>query len=116
MREVRPDKWRTLSAARTEKSHGVVCARPARSKSERFAKSFIRSDDQLQSASEAGSACHDDAQTDCTNVAYPNAPIAIQVQNDLHAEVSKWTQDLDPLKTYPIIKAGVTYSFSTRRR
>ena len=63
----------------------------------------------------AGWACHDQAQTECTNIADPSDPIAIQVQNDLHAEVSKWTQDLNPLKTYPIVKAGVTYSFGTRR-
>lgn len=24
--------------------------------------------------------------------------------------------DLDPLKTYPIVKGGVTYSFNLRRR
>jgi hypothetical protein len=63
-----------------------------------------------------GWACHDRAQTQCTDISNPNNPIAIQVQNDLHVEVSKWTQDLDPLKTYPIVNAGVSYSFGTHRR
>ncbi len=54
--------------------------------------------------------------SECTNIAHPHDPIAIEVQNDLHPEVSKWEQGLDPLKTYTIVKAGVTYSFSTRRR
>lgn len=64
----------------------------------------------------AGWACHDQAQTQCTDISNLNNPIAIQVQNDLHVEVSKWTQDLDPLKTYPIVNAGVSYSFGTHRR
>jgi hypothetical protein len=38
------------------------------------------------------------------------------VQNDLHAEINIWTQDLEPLKTYPIVQAGVTYRFNTGRR
>ena len=63
----------------------------------------------------AGWACHDQAQTQCTDISNLNNPIAVQVQNDLQAEIGKWTQDLDPLKTYPIINAGVTYSFHTGR-
>lgn len=63
-----------------------------------------------------GWACHDQAQTECTDIANPNNAIAVQVQNDLKAEVSKWTGDLEPLKTYPIVSAGVSYSFRTGRR
>jgi hypothetical protein len=64
----------------------------------------------------AGWACHDQAQTQCTDISDLNNPIAVQVQNDLQVEIGKWKQDLDPLKTYPIVNAGVSYSFGTRRR
>ncbi len=64
----------------------------------------------------AGWACHDQAQTECTNISNLNNPIAVQIQNDLQAEIGKWKQDLDPLKTYPIVKAGVTYSFNVGGR
>jgi len=63
-----------------------------------------------------GWACHDQAQTECTDIANPSNSIAMQVQSDLHAEVEKWTSDLEPLKTYPIVSAGVSYSFHTGRR
>jgi hypothetical protein len=60
-----------------------------------------------------GWACYDQAQTQCANIAGNNA-VATQLQGDLHAQVAKWTSDLEPLKTYPIISAGVAYSFSLR--
>jgi len=63
-------------------------------------------------ASLTGWACYDQAQTQCTNVTNLNNPIAAQVQSDLQSQISKWTQDLNPLRTYPIISGGVTYSFS----
>lgn len=62
-----------------------------------------------------GWACYDQAETLCTDISSPTDPIAIQIQNDLHSQVSKWTNDLDPLKTYPIISGGLAYSFRTRR-
>jgi hypothetical protein len=61
----------------------------------------------------AGWACYDQAQTECTNLS-SNNPIAIEVQNDLHAQVAKWVSDLEPLRTYPIVSAGVAYSFRIR--
>lgn len=64
----------------------------------------------------AGWACYDQAQTQCMSISNPNNPIAVQVQNDLHAQISKWAQDLDPLRTYPIIGGGVAYTFYTGRR
>jgi hypothetical protein len=63
-----------------------------------------------------GWACYDRAQTQCMNIADPTNPIAVRVQNDLNAQVSKWTKDLEPLKTYPIVSGGVTYSFYSGRR
>jgi hypothetical protein len=61
----------------------------------------------------AGWACHDQAQTECTNLASQN-PIALQVQSDLQAQISKWTNDLNALKTYPILSVGVAYRFKVR--
>ena len=62
----------------------------------------------------AGWACYDDAQTDCANIADTSNPIGASVQSNLTTQVAKWTSDLNPLKTYPILSAGVTYSFHLR--
>ncbi|MGA3045482.1 MAG: hypothetical protein ABSD67_02595 [Terracidiphilus sp.] len=62
----------------------------------------------------AGTACYDQAQTQCTNIASATNPIAIQIQGDLAAQLTKWNSDLNPLKTYPIVSAGVAYSFHLR--
>lgn len=64
----------------------------------------------------AGWACHDQAQTQCTDLSSTANPIAVQVQHDLNVEVNQWTQNLNPLKTYPIISGGVSYSFRTGLR
>jgi len=61
----------------------------------------------------AGWACHDQAQTECTNLS-SNNPIAVEVQNDLQAQIAKWNSDLNALKTYPILSLGVAYSFGAR--
>jgi hypothetical protein len=63
-----------------------------------------------------GWACRDRAETQCADIANPGDPIAIQVQTDLHKQVDKWTEDLNPLRTYPIVSAGVSYSFRLGRR
>lgn len=62
-------------------------------------------------ASLTGWACYDQAQTQCTNVASPTDPIALQIQGDLASQITKWKHDLDPLKTYPIVSIGVAYNF-----
>lgn len=62
----------------------------------------------------AGTACYDQAQTQCTNIASTTNPIAIQIQGDLATQLTKWNNDLNPLKTYPIVSAGVAYSFHIR--
>jgi hypothetical protein len=61
-----------------------------------------------------GWACYDPAQTECTNISSTTNPIAIAIQSNLTAQVAKWTSDLNPLKTYPIVSAGVAYSFHIR--
>jgi len=61
-----------------------------------------------------GWACYDQAQTECTNIANPNNPIAVAIQSNLTAQEAKWTTDLKPLNTFPIVSGGVAYSFHRR--
>jgi hypothetical protein len=63
-----------------------------------------------------GWACYDQAQTLCTDISSKTDPIASQVQSNLSAQVAKWTRNLEPLKTYPIVSFGVAYSFGLRTR
>jgi hypothetical protein len=37
-----------------------------------------------------------------------------QLQSDLQAQVAKYKNDLDPLKTFPVIGGGIVYNFRTR--
>lgn len=66
------------------------------------------------SANMTGWACYDQAQTQCSDVNSATNPIAIQIQNDLSAQIGKWRGDVDALKTYPIISGGISYSFPVR--
>jgi hypothetical protein len=61
-----------------------------------------------------GWACYDQAQTLCTDISSKTNPIAIQIQENLHSQVAKWANDIEPLKTYPIVSFGVAYSFKVR--
>ena len=63
-----------------------------------------------------GWACYDQAQTLCTDINSKTDPIAQEIQTNLHAQVAKWTNDIEPLKTYPIASFGVAYSFGIRNR
>jgi hypothetical protein len=63
----------------------------------------------LNIALTSGQVC--DAQgLNCVNVATDP-----DVQSNLQAQIAKYKSDLDPLKTYPIVSAGVAYSFHLRR-
>lgn len=62
-----------------------------------------------------GWACLDQAQTMCSNINNPSNPIAVDVQSNLHTQIAKWNNDIEPLKTYPIASIGVAYSFRVRR-
>jgi hypothetical protein len=63
-----------------------------------------------------GWACYDKAQTLCTDINSKTDPIALEIQSNLHTQVSKWASDVEPLKTYPIASFGVAYNFSVRNR
>jgi len=64
----------------------------------------------------AGWACYDQAQTMCTDISSTTNPIALEIQSNLASQVTKWTKDLEPLKTYPIATFGVAYSFGLRNK
>jgi len=61
-----------------------------------------------------GWACSDQAQTNCTDVASISNPLAVQIQADLTQQIAKWKNDVNPLKTYPIVSVGLAYSFDAR--
>jgi hypothetical protein len=61
-----------------------------------------------------GWVCQDQAQKECASLNSTTDPIAVSFQNNLTAQVAKWNSDLKPLTTYPIISAGVAYSFHVR--
>jgi hypothetical protein len=58
----------------------------------------------------SGQVCDSEGQN-CVNVATD-----ADVQTNLQAQVAKYTKDLNPLKTYPIVSVGVAYSFRVSNR
>ena len=62
----------------------------------------------LNIALNSGQVC-DGAGLNCVNVATDAS-----VQSNLQAQIAKYKNDLDPLKTYPIISFGVAYSLRIR--
>lgn len=63
----------------------------------------------LNIALTSGQVCDAQGQN-CVNVATDAA-----VQNNLQVQVAKYKSDLDPLRTFPIVSAGVAYSFHMPR-
>jgi hypothetical protein len=61
-----------------------------------------------------GWVCLDQAQTQCADFASTANPIGAAAQAALQAQTVKWKSDLDPLKTYPIVSAGVAYNIKIR--
>jgi len=61
-----------------------------------------------------GWACVDARQTQCSNVADPTNPIAIQFNNNLQERINKWQIDLNKVTVYPIFSYGVVYSFNIK--
>jgi len=58
----------------------------------------------------SGQVCDSEGQN-CVNVATD-----ADVQSNLQTQVAKYTKDLEPLKTYPIVSFGVAYSFRVSNR
>ncbi len=63
-----------------------------------------------------GWACYNQAQTDCADLGNSADPNAAEIRENLNAQIAKWTNDIEPLKTYPIASFGVAYSFGLRNR
>jgi hypothetical protein len=63
----------------------------------------------------SGWACADASQQSCSNVADPKNSTAVEFQDNLNAQVSKWNSDIGWLKSYPIFSAGLAYNFNIRR-
>ena len=61
----------------------------------------------------SGSACLDQAQTECSSIT-GSSQIATSFQSNLTAQVAKWKSDLSPFSYYPIVSFGVGYSFGLR--
>lgn len=61
-----------------------------------------------------GWACQDAEQTSCANVASTTNPVALHLQSDLNLQVAQWKNNLEPLKTFPIVSFGATYSLGSR--
>jgi hypothetical protein len=62
----------------------------------------------------SGWACLDSAQTQCSNLSNPTNPVAIQFNNALQTELTKWRKDLARVHVYPLFSYGVVYSFNIR--
>lgn len=62
-----------------------------------------------------GWVCEDQAQTECSSFASTANPIGVSAQSALQTQETKWTNDLSPLKTYPIVSGGLAYSFRVQR-
>jgi len=56
----------------------------------------------------------DQAQTQCSNVADPANPVAVQFNNQLQTTLTKWRKGLSGLQVYPLFSYSVVYSFNTR--
>jgi hypothetical protein len=62
----------------------------------------------------SGWACQDAALTQCGNVNDATNSTSQDIQSSLNMQIAKWKNDIDPLKTYPIISFGAAYSFRVR--
>jgi len=58
-----------------------------------------------------GWACTDLKQTNCSDIGNAANPVAIEFNNALQAQLSKWNKDLGKVTVYPIFSYGVMYSF-----
>jgi hypothetical protein len=62
-----------------------------------------------------GTACTDSADAYTNGATCVNMATNETAQSNLQAQVAKYKSDLDPLKVYPIVSFGVSYSFHVRK-
>jgi hypothetical protein len=63
----------------------------------------------------SGWACTDFKQTRCSDIGDPTNPIAIQFNNSLQSQLSKWNRELGKVTIYPLFSYSVVYSFDIRK-
>ena len=59
----------------------------------------------------AGWVCTNKKQTQCSDIADPTNPVAIQFNNSLNTQLAKWRRDFGKAPIFPIFSGGVMYSF-----
>jgi hypothetical protein len=62
----------------------------------------------------SGWACTDFAQKQCSNLSNSTNPVAIEFNNALQTELTKWRKDLAKVHVYPLFSYSVVYSFNIR--
>ncbi|MGO9638043.1 MAG: hypothetical protein ACLPSO_08900 [Terracidiphilus sp.] len=62
----------------------------------------------------SGWACTDFAQKQCSNLSNLANPVAIEFNNALQTELTKWRKDLAKVRVYPLFSYSVVYSFNIR--
>jgi hypothetical protein len=62
----------------------------------------------------SGWVCLDKAQNNCSNLSDPKNPVAIQFNDALQSQLTKWRKDLAKVHIYPLFSYSVVYSFNIR--
>jgi hypothetical protein len=62
----------------------------------------------------SGWVCTDKAQTECSNIADPANPLAVEFNDALQATLAKWRKGLSSFEVYPLFSYSVVYSFNVR--
>jgi hypothetical protein len=62
----------------------------------------------------SGWVCMDPAQTQCSNLSSTTNSVAIQFNDALQSQLTKWRKDLSVVRIYPLFSYGVVYSFNIR--
>lgn len=61
-----------------------------------------------------GWVCTDAKQTQCSDISSPASPIAVEFNNSLQAQLTKWRRAASSFSVYPIFSYSVVYSFNFR--
>lgn len=62
----------------------------------------------------SGWVCADEQETQCTNLGNPANPVAIEFNNALQTQLTRWRNTLGSVQVYPIFSYSAVYSFDLR--
>ena len=62
----------------------------------------------------SGWVCSDKKQLNCSDLANPANPVAIQFNNNLNTALARWRRSLGAVTVYPVFSTGVMYSFDIK--